>query len=425
MKPVKTIAAVGVAPELLEELKQAIAETAPRLDSDWRWGSEQNPDLLVIDPGDFAARMARTRAQVTGVRYVVVGDAAKHATDRFVLLRPYRKDAVAAVLNAAGSATVNSGGFATQADSSFYDIGLDSDAQDAAPEPGFDVPTPDTRAPDTAPGAARGLDEMIKGDPLAPAPDPAPRRLPPDLSVAPPGPGTARSAARRDQTQDRMRRSGDPAEAEPVVPGLSLPTATPPLPPGEDAIGSLPQYLEEGAIGGPTRLALEGAPDLVLDPKQRLFHAEGDLTALAPYCSAVLPRRDLRAVNSVELSAARNRSPGRAYQDLLWLHALLGSEGRLASHLDPGGSFRVTRTVAVDPAFRQHGAIAGAMQSSARLHEIAAAAKAPMERVFDVVNAYDAVGLLEWTPRRPRHASEPAATGQRGLFARLRERLRR
>src|SRR5690606_27701011 len=93
MKPVKTIAAVGVAPELLEELKQAIAETAPRLDSDWRWGSEQNPDLLVIDPGDFAARMARTRAQVTGVRYVVVGDAAKHATDRFVLLRPYRKDA--------------------------------------------------------------------------------------------------------------------------------------------------------------------------------------------------------------------------------------------------------------------------------------------------------------------------------------------
>lgn len=423
MKPVKTIAAVGVSPELLDELKQAIAATAPRLDSDWTWGSDQNPDLLVVDPGDFAARMARTRAQVTGVRYVVVGDAAKHATDRFVLLRPYRKDAVAAVLNAAGSATVSSGGFATHGDSSFYDIGLDSsDAQETGLE---DLAVPDTRAPDRMPGAAQGLDEVIRGDPLAPAPDPGPRRIPADASIAATGPATARSAARRDQTLDRMRRSGDPGEIEPMAAGLTLPTATPAMPPSDDDSGRLPQYLAEGALGGPTRLSLDGAPALVLDPKPRLFHAEGDLTALEPYCTRVLPRRELHAVGSTELAATRSRAPGRPYQDLLWLQALLASEGRLASHLDPGGSFRIARAISVDAAYHQHGAIAAALQAPARLHEIAAAASAPMERVFDVVNAYEAVGLLQWTPRPPRHAPERRPSEPRGLFARLRERLRR
>ena len=428
MKPVKTIAAVGVSAELLEELKAAIAATAPRLDSDWQWASEQNPDLLVVDPGDFAARMARTRAQVTGVRYVVVGDAAKHATDRFVLLRPYRKDAVAAVLNAAGSATVSTSPFASQADSSFYDIDLDGSEGGSA---GLDLDVPDTRVPHRSPDAAQGLDEMIRGDPLAPAPDPAMRRIPADATVAPPGQETARSAARRDQTLDRMRRAGHGdsavpgASTAPMVPGLSMPTATPPMPLPDDAGGQLAQYLAEGALGGPTRIQTEGAPALVLDPKPRLFHAEGDLTALEPYCTRTLPRRELHAVSSSELAQVRSRAPGRPYQDLLWLQAMLAGDGRLAQHLDPGGSFRVTRTVAIDPAFRQHGAIAAALQSPARLHEIAAAASAPMERVFDVVNAYESVGLLQWTPRPPRHAPESEAHGAGGLFARLRQRLRR
>jgi hypothetical protein len=43
-----------------------------------------------------------------------------------------------------------------------------------------------------------------------------------------------------------------------------------------------------------------------------------------------------------------------------------------------------------------------------RLHEIARKADAKMVEVFDVVNAYDAIGLIEWEPRKSRYAAETA-----------------
>jgi hypothetical protein len=35
-----------------------------------------------------------------------------------------------------------------------------------------------------------------------------------------------------------------------------------------------------------------------------------------------------------------------------------------------------------------------------------------MIEVFDVVNAYDAIGLLEWEPRKSRYATEAEAAGK-------------
>lgn len=418
MKPVRTIAAVGVDAELLEELRVAIEQSSERLDAEWRWASEQNPDLLVVDPADFAARMARTRAQVTGVRYVVVGDAAKHATDRFVLLRPFRNDALAAVLNAAGLPTVVGSEFVQQ-DHSFYT----TDFETGEGMPDLHVDT-DARRPDRSPEAAPGLDELIRGDPVAgPAPDPAAVRIPADATVAPGGPLTERSAARRDQTLDRMRRAGHEdapaAVAGSPVEGIPMPTHAPPAPASDAAGYRLERYLGGELLGGPSRAAIDGAPGLVLDPKQQLFHATGDLTALQPYCERPLQRREWHAVSTAELGDARAHAPGRPYADLLWLVALLRGDGRLPTHLDPGGSYCITRTVVIDPGFHAHAAIAAAMGAPARLHEIAAAAQASMDQVFDIVAAYDAVGLLQWTPRPPRHAAPAAPQPQRGLLARL------
>jgi len=59
------------------------------------------------------------------------------------------------------------------------------------------------------------------------------------------------------------------------------------------------------------------------------------------------------------------------------------------------------------------------MLQPARLHEIAAASSASMSDVFDVVNAFDAIGLIEWQPRAPR-GGEPIDEPKRGLFKRLR-----
>ena len=44
-----------------------------------------------------------------------------------------------------------------------------------------------------------------------------------------------------------------------------------------------------------------------------------------------------------------------------------------------------------------------------------------MAEVFDVVNAYDAIGWLEWTPRPPRHADVANESGLSGFMQKLRK----
>ena len=64
------------------------------------------------------------------------------------------------------------------------------------------------------------------------------------------------------------------------------------------------------------------------------------------------------------------------------------------------------------------------MLQPARLHQIAAASGASMADVFDVVNAYDAIGLIEWKPRAPRGGA-PVEEPKPGLLGRLRKSLKR
>ena len=91
--------------------------------------------------------------------------------------------------------------------------------------------------------------------------------------------------------------------------------------------------------------------------------------------------------------------------------------GHLASHLDPGGTYRLNRRLPVAMEFPIQGKIAEAMQDYRRLNEIAADSGASMPEVFDTVTAYDAIGCIEWQPRRPRHVEE---VKRGGLLGKLR-----
>jgi hypothetical protein len=75
----------------------------------------------------------------------------------------------------------------------------------------------------------------------------------------------------------------------------------------------------------------------------------------------------------------------------------------------------LTRWVEIEKDLSRYFRIASAMLQPARLHEIAAASGAPMADVFDLVNAYDAIGLIEWQPRA-RREEKPAP----GFLQRLR-----
>ena len=147
-----------------------------------------------------------------------------------------------------------------------------------------------------------------------------------------------------------------------------------------------------------------GLPPLVLDPESDTYISNADLSELEPYLLQPVKGRECRPISGVRFADLRDSTPAHPLTRLRWLAALLGSNGWLAPHLDPGGSYRVTSWMSVDGSYRRQYRIGMNMLRSKPLHRIAAAAGATMTEVFDVVNAYDAIGLLEWTPRRSRYA---------------------
>jgi hypothetical protein len=177
----------------------------------------------------------------------------------------------------------------------------------------------------------------------------------------------------------------------------------------------LRQYLEEDLLLRPARISLPDAPAMAFDPKLKVIHTAVGLGALEPYCHASWRLCDWQALTTAELAELRATQPAQPYSRLIWLDALVASHGRLASHLDPGGTYRLTRWIEIEKELSRYFRIASAMLQPSRLHEIAATSGSSMADVFDVVNAYDAIGLIEWQPR-PRRDDGPAP----GLMQRLR-----
>ena len=99
--------------------------------------------------------------------------------------------------------------------------------------------------------------------------------------------------------------------------------------------------------------------------------------------------------------------------------ALVGMGHNGGPQLDPGGTYRLKHWIELDRDVRQHQRVARAMMQPARLNEIATAAGVPMADVFDVVNAYHAIGLVEWEARASLRAPVKAEREGGGLFSRL------
>jgi hypothetical protein len=107
---------------------------------------------------------------------------------------------------------------------------------------------------------------------------------------------------------------------------------------------------------------------------------------------------------------------------LRWLHAFLRSNGWLAAHLDPSASYKLKSWLPLDNDYRKQHRIALTLMREAPLHEIAKSAKAKMADVFDVVNAYDALGLIE-TRRQGTWDPSLAATPKRKRSTKKTQRL--
>jgi hypothetical protein len=410
----KTIAVVGISDEETAHLRLLMRRATGELSHAWKWGSESNADLLVVDPSSFAGQMARTRAQSGGMRCAIFSDDPEVAGNELALHRPLKAANVVDVLNSAARMAERSEGIVPhKQDFYFHDVGLDEGGDDGAAA----MPDDESQLSSRDENAAPGLEELLRIDPVE-VRDAARIKtaFDPNTTVFGTSGPTARSEARGRDSPDVIQRGRSD----------SPPDSPPRAGPASDlARHNLRVYLDGDLLGGPARVTLPDAPPLVLDPKLKVFHSPGRLAALEPYCRTALRPADWQALTSTELNELRTSEPPQPYIKLVWLYVLLHSEGKLARHLDPGGTYKLARWIEIERDFADYFRIASTMLQPGRLHEIAAASHASMADVFDVVNAYDAIGLIEWQPRSPRGGGEPVEEPKKGLFGRLRKSLKR
>ncbi len=426
------IATVGTSDEQVAHLRLLVRQACKKLPERWRFGVELNADLVVVDPNSFAGHMARTRAQASGVRCALLCDADYPERDGLILREPLQLDDVRTVLQQAMLPTVAMTPVTAAGEDFYYSDLADgghgnhsggarlTPRDGVAPALGLEEllkshsatrDVPGQRAPAPANPIAEGLDALIKSDQeRTAAPMVKSIRLDQDTGIAATGETSQRAEIRKRDAVGGFGRASSVSADHPNIQRILE---------ADHRHQSIRDCLDgESALAAPASIEMDGAPRLAIDPKNRVFHATGGLSRLAGYCGRTLPRKDWKVLTTRELHELRESEPARRCEELFWLEALLAGNGRLASHLDPGGSYRLKHAVSAEADFHGHGAIVAAMQHSARLNEIAANAGTSMDAVFNLVNAYDAIGEIEWTPRQ-RRPSEPPPTAGKGLFGKL------
>ncbi len=327
----KQFALAGLAETERTEVARLLGRAGTTLDEPWTLHEgEGRADLVVIDPEQFAGRVARVRALNERTNFAVIIDAEAETPEAWLVLRrPLSTQSLVEMLNRAGCCDTGTvPGAATTAA---------NEPESAAAD---EAETTDTRACFQTPRAPRVCTDF-------------------------------------------------------------------------DSL------VQRGALV----IERQGLPRLVIDPAAGNYHANAPLSRLEPYFLDPLKGGEYRQLPQSRLNEMRATAPGRPLVHLHWMSALLRSNGCLGAHLDPGGTYKVQRWMSVYGEYRKQYRIATMMLRSLRLHEIARKADAKMVDVFDVVNAYDAIGLLEWQPRQSRYAAaerqraQTASQGTRRLLA--------
>ncbi|TDR45795.1 hypothetical protein DFR29_104225 [Tahibacter aquaticus] len=415
----KNLVVIGLSDEDTAHLRLLIRKAAEQLQQRWRWGSEEGADLVIVDADVFAGQMARTRALAAGMRVAVLTDESGPSTTELRLNRPLKLANVIDVLNQSGGGLALAPAMGNISDDMYLEFAHASSSRLDPPDGLRHLFDEEGDVDAQALGLAAdepvaiGADELFKRDEGAHKPRfSVPLTLDDDTYVERGG-ATSRSESRVSDSAEGMAR-------QPSAPG---PNTLPPVKRGSNvnldgSRHALRAYLQGQLLAGPAQIRLGDAPALTLDPKNEQFYTEGGLGQLEIYARAPLSRSDWRALTTAELAQVRDTQTAQPYQNLVWLEALVQSGGRLAAQLDPGGSYKLKRWLELDRDVRQHQRIARAMLQPARLNEISAAANVPMADVFDVVNAYYAIGLVEWETRASLRApAKPEASG--GLLSRL------
>lgn len=182
----------------------------------------------------------------------------------------------------------------------------------------------------------------------------------------------------------------------------------------------LAELLRPGALPGPVRLRLAGAPDLVLDPASQTYLGGSVLKPLLPFCAAILRDADLHPVAAADLPAlATSLGGSQPWPRLAWLCALSGGNGALMPGFSPNHKYKLLKWPQTEREFPKHFRIATVMMKGpASLTEIAELSATPLAEVIDYVNACLASGVAEPEAGTPATADVAKGGGLLGRFRR-------
>ena len=351
------------------QVTAAFQQANAKLGNHWQLTPETAAGVLLIDMDSMYGQMSLMKAIGSGQVLVALTASGRAETD-YVLTRPVTAEALA--------------GLMVQID------GRDSPAPALSSAP----------APASAP------------EPAAIAPAPVAVSAPP-LAMAVAVEATPAVAS----TPEALPSPAPQAAALSPAPAPAPAAAPPPVRPADPRLADL---LRPGALPGPVRLQLPGAPDLVLDPASQTYLSGAVLKPLLPYCAAILGDADLQPVAPAELPAiAVGLGGGQPWSRLAWLCALSSGNGALMSGFSPNDKFKLLKWPQTEREFPKHFRIATVMMKGpANLTEIAELSSTPLADVIDYVNACLASGVAEPEGAAPVSADTGKSGGLLGRFRR-------
>ncbi|KFN43353.1 hypothetical protein [Arenimonas oryziterrae] len=333
-----TLCFTGFSRDEAAAVQSQFEQIRSRLGSDWAIEQEADAQVLVIDMDSMYGHMTWLKAHNSGKTTVGLTAGSRSETDH-VLTRPLSNDALIAVLEQIAG----------------------------------QIPTATVQ---TDALAARITGQQAAMPPVSPRSTGQQPAMPPRPAEPAPAPVSPR-------TTGQMPAMGvDPVRTTGQMP--AMPAREP----------ALADFLRNGALAGPVKLQLPGAPLLVLDPGSQTYLGGTPLKVFQPYAEAVVRADDFTAIDAGELKLLSGQLGGaQPFSRLAWLCALVGGKGVIAPGYDPNAQYKLVKWPQTEREFAKHFRIATVMMKGpARLTEIAEQSGVPLAEVTDFVNANLASG---------------------------------
>lgn len=390
---------VGASDEEVARLRLMMRKAGKQLVERWRLRQEadEQPDLLLVDPSTVTGSTALARAREGDRPCVILGEAGKGSGANDILPRAFKLDDLVRMFNAAGmaamTATLPPAAAPTITHNVFDDIFSTSEETTVAVDLGdfnpdefsFDIPAAAT--------FTRGFEEseaLFKHNS-----DREHREALKQINL-----GEHIEIEATDGHTDRTAHTGERksgtiyvSSSAPISPRFEAEAA--PAAGDDTERYRLDAYLTRSLLPGPARLVHTSLSALTLDPRSKLFYAKGTLCAFEPHVMRLFPRGAWQALSATEFAEVREQQSGRDYVELIWLSAYLNSGGRLANNMDPSALYRLRKPFNLGRDYPQASKIVGLLQRSSRAADLATATRCELGEVYNVLNAFDAIGYLD------------------------------